>query len=212
MAQENLITSVATTKEKGLTYRETIKRFKRAMGNGFFFEALLINGALIEDRLHSYLYYLGVFAMRSHRSACAKAKKQLFEIQNQYSKPRNGLQVANASSKITLIRTTLLWYKNHDAAPTDDTYLHTLWTQYDKRIDDVDEFLDVLDRIDTWREYRNEIIHGLAGKRVSKVSELIEGQCHEGEQLFRALDAYVSKIKLHETIRKAAGLGTTRRV
>lgn len=212
MTQENLVTQVTTTKEKGLTYSEAIRRLNKALNNEFFFEALLIDGALIEDRLHSYLYYLGVFAMRSHRSACAKAKKQLLEIQNQYSERQKGLQVANASSKITLIRTTLLWYKDYDAAPTDDAYLHALWTQYDKRIDNADEFLAILDRVDTWRDYRNEIIHGLASKRMSNVSELIEGQCREGEQLFRALDAYVSKIKYHEAIRKAAGLSTTKSV
>lgn len=210
MSDEPMIERAKTTSEKGFNYSENIRRLNKAVREEFYYEALLIDGALIEDRLHSFLYHLGVFAGRTDRTACRAAKAQLRVIRNRYvGKPDDGLRVSMISDKIELVRSTLLWFEDLDCAPDDDPYLHALWTQYASRIDDPDDFLDVLSRIDTWRNYRNEIAHGLLNKNMTVVNEVLEGQCREGEALFRAVDAYVSRVKYRNIIRRAAKLPTS---
>ena len=58
---ERLIKPVQNNKEKQETYRYHLGRYNCAMRNGFFFEALIIVYALLEDRLIAFLYYCGIF-------------------------------------------------------------------------------------------------------------------------------------------------------
>lgn len=210
MSDEPMIERAKTTSEKGFTYSENIRRLNKAVREEFYYEALLIDGALIEDRLHGFLYHLGAFTRRTDRTACRAAKAQLRAIRNRHvGKPDDGLRVSMISDKIELVRSTLLWFEDLDCAPDDDPYLRALWTQYASRIDDPDDSLDVLSRIDTWRNYRNEIAHGLLNKNMTVVNEVPEGQCREGEAPFRAVDAHVSRVKYRNVIRRAAKLPTS---
>ena len=66
--------------------------------------------------------------------------------------------------------------------------------------------LETLDAIDTWRMYRNEVIHSLMNKRMESVQQKLSEQVEQGVQLARQLDAQVTILKKNNRIRKAARL------
>ena len=54
---ERQIKQVEDNKEKQQTYSKQLGRYKLAIRNEFYFEAMLIVYAMLEDRLLSFLYY-----------------------------------------------------------------------------------------------------------------------------------------------------------
>ena len=54
MTKQQLIAPVETMQEKYETYTIEMKRLKKALDKGFYFEAMLIDYALLEDRLRSF--------------------------------------------------------------------------------------------------------------------------------------------------------------
>ena len=53
MPKQRVISPVATMQEKYETYRNEMGRLKDAVQQGFYFEAMLIEYALLEDRLRA---------------------------------------------------------------------------------------------------------------------------------------------------------------
>ena len=83
---ERLVTPVSNNLEKYYTYREYISKYNRAMRGEFYFEALLIDYAMLEDRLRSMLYYMGALQTRdSIKINCKKTQGLLKKIVHDYS-------------------------------------------------------------------------------------------------------------------------------
>lgn len=61
---ERRIAPVADNTEKKATYQEQMRRYRKAMKDGFYFEAMLIDYAVLEDWLRSMLYHAAFFASR----------------------------------------------------------------------------------------------------------------------------------------------------
>ena len=59
----NLINESKTGSDKQETYRTLLSRHKLAMKHGFYFEALLIDYAMLEDRLVAFLWRQGYLTM-----------------------------------------------------------------------------------------------------------------------------------------------------
>ena len=59
-----IIKQVENNKEKSEAYRILTGRYRKAINEGFNFEALLIDYALLEDRLRAWLFYIGVLGSR----------------------------------------------------------------------------------------------------------------------------------------------------
>ena len=74
------IQPVTDNLDKQRTYREHKGRYKRAMENEFFFEALLIDYALLEDRLRSMIYHMGFLKDRTAYRVWKKKSLCLQEI------------------------------------------------------------------------------------------------------------------------------------
>ena len=64
------ITPVTDNKDKKLTYSHNLKRYNKAMRDGFYFEAILISYAMMEDRLRSFLYHMGLSRTRGKQERC----------------------------------------------------------------------------------------------------------------------------------------------
>ena len=75
---ERLVTPVSNNLEKYYTYREYISKYNRAMRGEFYFEALLIDYAMLEDRLRSMLYYMG--ALQTRDSIKINCKEVSFQL------------------------------------------------------------------------------------------------------------------------------------
>ena len=77
-----------------------------------------------------------------------------------------------------------------------------------ERFLEAEAFASVLDDVDDWRDYRNEIIHGLMNKDMESLKTDLPRRCLEGMQLARALDSRVKIIKKGNKIRRNLKLKT----
>ncbi len=199
-----MIQCVTENSEKQRTYRENIRRFNTAMQQEFYFEALLIDYAILEDRLSSLLYHIGALDARTDRKICKKVKNHLRSLVGRYEKGDIKLTVTTISGKERLIRAVSRWAQETVGQSENDKYLSVLKEQFTA----AEEFVSVLDDIDNWRDYRNEIIHGLMNKNMDSLNEDLPRRCMEGMQLARALDSRIKVIKKGNRIRRNLKLKT----
>ena len=66
---------------------------------------------------------------------------------------------------------------------------------------DIGGLLTTLDQIDIWREYRNEIIHGLLNKNVTSVDAELKSKVEAGMEYARFIDSQVKALKKKNVIR-----------
>ena len=71
--------------DKATTYRELMSKYKNAVKSECYFEAMLITYAFLEDRLRSYLYYIGIFISKaSYKFDTQKVKPYIKAMVKQY--------------------------------------------------------------------------------------------------------------------------------
>lgn len=220
MPKQRVISPVETMQEKYETYRAEMARLKGALQQGFYFEAMLIEYALLEDRLRSFVYHAGLLQNRkaSHLLPGKNAVRKDFNRIAQRVKTwklEDGKETGNTSNferlsvnkisdKIFIVRTIVLWSSELESLPDESRYLQALRGQCESL--DAAALLETLDAIDTWRMYRNEVIHSLMNKRMESVQQKLSEQVEQGVQLARQLDAQVTILKKNNRIRKAARL------
>ena len=203
MAQP-MIPCVTENSEKQRTYQENIRRFNAAMQQEFYFEAVLIDYAILEDRLSSLLYHIGALDARTDRKICKKVKNHLRRLVGRYEKNDFKMTVTTISGKEQIVRAVSRWAQETAGETENDKYLSVLKEQFLA----AEDFSEVLDDIDNWREYRNEIIHGLMNKKMDSLRADLPRRCLEGMQLARALDSRVRAVKKGNRIRRNLKLKT----
>ena len=205
---ERKIGAVTDNMDKCYTYAQHKGRYSQAMKYEFYFEALMIDYALMEDRLKSFLYHAGILQSRtSYKIDCCKSNKVLLKqvYCNYINRPDANLpNIQNISGKIKIIRAILEWVSYTEQNPDDNRYLRALKNQCESV--DIGDMLDTLKTIEAWCKYRNEVVHALMNKNVNSLrSEL----CHnaiEGMQLANRLDTYVRDIKKGNKVSKSANM------
>ena len=166
---EKQIAAVKDNTEKQEAYRKQLGRYRRALNNEFYFEAMLIVYAMIEDRLRSFLYYIGALRKADDPKLNVKQTKAILRrlyFGSDEDAFGQKMDLGQISTKEKLIRNTLTWALEYEGIP-EETYLAVLKSEYEGL--DIGGLLTTLDQIDIWREYRNEIIHGLLNKNVTSV-------------------------------------------
>lgn len=201
------IAYVANAVEKGETYAENMRRHDRAVREGFYFEALLIEYAMIEDRLRSFLYHSGMLLERNDSKGFRRTKSQILMMLRQLDARKTNTSIISISAKEDVVRAMLGWYASQDAATGDDKYLNALWNQIDTRLDAM-QVCATLDALDAWREYRNEVIHALMHKNIDAVEADMPAMCDQGMALVRDMDKYVKQIKYRNCVRRSIRLKT----
>ena len=200
---ESRIAPVADNKEKQATYQQQMRRHKKAMNDGFFFEAMLIDYAMLEDRLRSMLYHAAFFASRE-KTVCWKKTKpyfQSFVSEYKNEKDNESLGVTNISGKIKVIRSMLRWVVEGDSVDQSDRYLQKLDFQCESL--DIGAMLETLDAIQDWCAYRNEIVHALLNKNTTSVYAELETQAENGMKYARFIDSQVRILKKGNVVRKS---------
>ena len=205
MRPEPKIGFVDGNKEKQLTYAEQKKRYSLAMKYGFYYEAILIDYALLEDRLKAILYHLGMIAERTNDKIWSKNKPFVKKVVSDELGEDNAkrLILKNITTKINIIRSIIKWVSESENQETEKRFA-VLRNQCESL--DASLLLDTLEKIDEWCKWRNEIIHGLMHKKADIVEGVVPKLAESGMEYVLILDAQERIIKKGNRIRKSAHL------
>lgn len=201
------ITPVASNREKQQTYREFMARYSRAMRNEFYLEALLIDYAVLEDRLRSFLYHMGMFIKRNdYKPNVNEVKRALASIVKEWkSKEENDkLGVNTITGKMKIIRCSAKWAALSEGVPDGGRYPAELKNKLQGL--DLNRLTELLDEIKAWCGYRNEVIHSLLNKNNIRVDERLESMAQRGMELAREMGGFVAQLKKGNTLRNKLGL------
>ena len=200
---ERRITPVADNREKQQTYKDQMQRYSKAMKDEFFFEAMLIDYAMLEDRLRSTLYHAAFFANRDKAGCWKKTKPYLQNFVKRYKneKENDALGVTNISGKIKVVRSMLRWVSETEGGYENDKYLKKLKSQCENL--DIGAILETLDSIQEWCGYRNEIVHALLNKSTASVYAELKTQAENGMKYARLIDSQVRILKKGNVVRKS---------
>ena len=202
------IAPVSDNKDKFLTYTELTRKYNIAMENDFYFEAMFIVYAMMEDRLRSYLYYLGCLkSKRSYKFDNSDVQIIIETLARKHlpKKERDNLDISGISGKRNVIAATLKWamagYQGCDGE-----YLAAVNAVYEDKLD-IAECLDMLKKSAEWCEYRNELIHAMMNKNIESLYSKLSEEAVEGMKIARYFDdSMVKKLKKKNEIRKAIRL------
>ena len=183
--EKHAIQPVADNLDKQRTYRSNISRYNAAMKHEFYFEAMLIDYAILEDRLSSILFHIGALANRTDTKICTMVRKQLRNIVARGQADEVKLVVKQISG-------------NTADQPESDKYLALLKEQFLA----VEGMASALADLEKWCSYRNEIIHGLMNKNLESLNAELPQRCDEGFRLARYFDAQVRIIKKGNRLRR----------
>ena len=203
---ERLIQPVKDTKEKYYTYKKYISRHNMAVKEGFYFEALLIDYALMEDRLRSFLYHMGMLKTRDSFTIDVAYKKTIKSLVETYTVKGDskGLGISSISGKMKIVRCITEWSSSVEMIHQSDRY-EMLLKQHMEGVD-ADGLLSLLNNIGLWCKYRNEIIHSLLNKNLDSVDAEIAEKEKLGFDLACSLDNFVKAFERGNTIRRKIGL------
>ncbi len=208
---------VKTGKEKQLAYTEEYSRFKKAMKEEFYLEAVAIGYAIIEDRLTAFLHHAGMVSRTNEELKINRCVypyiRRLFNEKDDYS-----IKIKDISVKISLIRNLL--EMTEDQAKQIDQYvadytsnltrkhsvaktgfmldLYNELKKVDKKTVD-----DIFEKIEPWRKLRNQLIHALLNKKSTSTKEAKKDCAEKSYEITRAIDNYLVKpFKKANKIRK----------
>lgn len=201
---KQMIKEVINGEEKRSGYAILITRNNEAINQGFFFESVLIEYALIEDRLDSLLWAAGVLNDIGGKYSVGnkKNKEQLRSIYFRKYPDKKQIVLQNISVKSNMIR-ALIDFANIDLN-INDRYL-TLLKEALSGID-LKGLSDILDQLELWISFRNEIIHDSARKNIKALIANAEKCAKEGITIFRKIDNESDKLSRYTNIRKAINM------
>lgn len=212
MGNSNLFPAVQTRQEKYQVYRYSMTRYAKAMKEGFFFEAILIDYAMIEDRLRSFLWHAGAFERWEDKTKfCDKEESQELKtlIEENWPGHPKCISLEKIGHKIGCVRAVTVWASESIRSPDESVFLRALRSQCEGL--DAAAVLTVLTELEVWIKTRNEIIHSLLNKRSEDLECQIEELAREGNDIGRAIDRQVAILKKGERVRRVARMQTSRR-
>jgi hypothetical protein len=203
--QQRMIRPVADNYAKKDTYQKYIGKYRKAEKEGFFFEAILIDYAIMEDRLRSFLYHIGLLKTRNSFQIDSFREK-IKAIVDEYAEEdeRKGLGISSISGKLKILRCVTVWAANTEGVPPQDQYLVVLKRQMESL--DAERILQMIDEIKQWCKYRNEIIHCLMNKSIESVDSELVNKEKQGFELAKELGNVVKNVKTGNVIRRRMNL------
>lgn len=199
---EKMIKPVDNNVSKQRTYKKLLGRYKLAIKNEFYFEAMIIVYAMLEDRLRSILYYTGVLNNREKLSLHKKTKNQVQDIVAIYQKDSK-ISMKNITGKMKIIKSMLMW--STECENVEDRYLLLLKSALETS--DIGAMLETLDCLEGWLKYRNEVIHASMNKDIDSLFSDLPEKIEEGMRCARLIDSQASILRKKSLIRKKMNLG-----
>lgn len=176
--------------QKGKMYTETIRRYKRAVESQFYFECLLFDYALIEDRLSDFFLQTEIAARNTDRKIHFRKnrKKDLIES----GIPEAKLSFSTMKSKSNLLQMIL----ESIETPVSENNIQIIAMKTVLKRNRIVDLLTIsfFDELRDWQRTRNVIVHNLMNSAPSEIDSVQEA-AEKGFELFRILDRSVAKIK-----------------
>ena len=178
--------------------------YYKAVQEEFYFEAMLIEYAMIEDRTLSFLYHCGIQNSRDDLKISKVAKKELLTIilPSDNNKERR-FSLNGLGNKLEIINALVTWV-NESGDVSDNKYLKVLKSQLEGV--DIQLFQEEMVNVAKWKNYRNEVMHALLNKNMISLKDDLLNEVMEGMRLARFIDCQVRIIKKNNRIRRAARL------
>ena len=209
--------TIQTGKEKQLVYAHEYKRLKKALQEEFYLETIVISYAIIEDRLVAFFHHAGIVSRQNETLAINRPiYPYMRELMGKDSDAV--IKIKDISVKMALIKALLSMTEDRAAQIDNDValaadsrkkkaalrkgYMESIQKQIEKTIDR-EAVLGILDRLEPWRNERNQLIHALLSKTLTS-SETARKECaHTGQDLARGIDdALVKPFKKNNRLRK----------
>lgn len=189
-------------KERQIAYKREYQRFKKAIKEEFFLEAIAIGYAIIEDRLVSFFHHAGIVSRDHDNLAINRCiypyMRRLLEKDDTYS-----IKIKDVTVKVAVICKLLCLTEEH-AREIDSSVREYLAVKKRRGIVQPGYMLDLYKHIETtidreliidtfyefepWRIERNQLIHALLSK-TAKSSDAAKRRCAEkAYDLTRCLD------------------------
>ena len=204
MNKQSKISLTVNRKDKQNTYMRLLSRYKLAIKHEFYFEALLIVYAFLEDRLFSYLYYIGAIERHDSKRYSKRTKQHLINIITQITgKDKNNLSISRIGDKMLIAESTLKWAD--DVTTTDNDYYTVL--KHALLGIDIGGMIEVLEKIKVWLNYRNEIVHAAMKKNFDDMHNKLEKIVSDGMEYGRYIDSQVKVLKKSNIIRRKMKMG-----
>lgn len=200
------ISPVKDNYEKQLTYSKLLTRYNTAMKYQFYFEAMVIDYAMLEDRLLSFLYHAGVIEARSSDQVTdsTDVRPYLIYLNKRFYKETKKLTISKIGGKLDLIEAILDWVINEVGIIEDSIYLKTLKTQCESL--DLGLLKECVTEIKAWTNYRNEVVHAALNKNIDNLYAKLEQAAYKGMSLARTVDSQVKLLKKGNRIRRKLNL------
>ncbi|MDO4960671.1 MAG: hypothetical protein Q4E57_02275 [Eubacteriales bacterium] len=204
---------VRNGRERQERYSSEYDQFKKAKENGFYIEAIAIGYAIIEDRLVAFLHHAGIVS-RDNKSDL-KINKCIYPFMRRLLGKPDGstIRIKDIKTKLEVLK-AILALDEEKAREIDEycyslshkkfrpAYMQSLYHQVDKTLNR-QEILQLIGRIEPWKNDRNVMIHALLSQKNASVWQEKKRLAEECYSLTRDLDnKLVRKFKTRNTIRK----------
>lgn len=202
---ERKIKQVENNISKQRTYAKLLGRYKLAVRNEFYFEAMIIIYAMLEDRLQSILYHTGVVQKKTKLSMHNETKCFIQNIVDSYpEKDKNAsLDVKNITGKLKIIKAMLHWVT--ECENVEDKYLVLLKSSLEEI--DIGAMIETIEYLKEWLKYRNEVIHASMNKDIDCLFSDLPERVEEGMRYARIIDNQAKILKKNSKVRKKMNLG-----
>lgn len=170
--------------DKYITYRYSFAKLKKAITNEFYFEAILIEYAIIEDRINSIFRRIG-FLNESGNLPEGKSKilKRIFQTQT--------LRWTDISIKLKFVNALITSESINIPNQEDKLYISELSITI-KPISG--ELTELISQLKPWLTKRNKYVHALMEYKTTTIEEELKAFVNDGEIMIRKLDFLVKKI------------------
>jgi len=209
--------TIQTGKEKQLVYAHEYRRLKKALQEEFYLEVIAIGYAIIEDRLVAFFHHAGIVSRQNEALAINRPiYPYMRELMGKDSDAV--IKIKDISVKMDLIRKLLSMTEDRAAQIDNDValaadsrkkkaalrkgYMVSLQKQIEKTIDR-ETVLGILDRLEPWRNERNQLIHALLNKTATSSETARKGCAYAGQELARGIDdTLVKPFKKNSRLRR----------
>ena len=193
---EKFVKRVEDNQDKCNTYKKYCDQYKLALRHEFYLEAIMIDYAMMEDRLLSLLSHLGVITIANNKLTVSKfCRSSLREFLG--LKPNGAIRLDQISTKRNILKLFLnLSEEQIQELPNETLRLYYVRVQnalyaYGGKF----PLSQLLDDIDAWCNKRNQYVHALFNKNYIALQEGLEDYVKTGMSLAEGVHGIVQFVK-----------------